>query len=94
VEELRALVVELVEANAGLREVIAAKDHQIALQERRIVELERRLGTDSSNSRGLLPRLRTTQQPRRDGSQCEYQCPLQCRGSSMMTWIWRLVRCW
>ena len=37
VEELRALVVELWEANAGLREVIAA-------QEQRIAELERRLG--------------------------------------------------
>jgi transposase len=50
VEELRALVVELVEANAGLREVIAAKDHQIASQEWRIVKLERRLGQDSSTS--------------------------------------------
>lgn len=39
VEELRALVVELWEANAGLREVIAA-------QEQRIAELERRLGKD------------------------------------------------
>jgi hypothetical protein len=38
VEELRALVVELLAANAGLREVIAAKDHQIASLERRIVE--------------------------------------------------------
>jgi transposase len=43
VEELRALVVELWEANAGLREVIAA-------QEQRIAELERRLGKDSSTS--------------------------------------------
>ena len=49
-EELRALVGELLEANAGLREVIATKDHQIASQERRIVELERRLGADSSTS--------------------------------------------
>ena len=48
--ELRALVVELVEANAGLREVIAAKDHQIASLERRIAELERQLGADSSTS--------------------------------------------
>jgi hypothetical protein len=48
VEELRALVVELVRANAGLREVVAAKDAQIAAAERRIVELERRLGEDSS----------------------------------------------
>jgi transposase len=50
VEELRALVMELLEANAGLQEVIAAKDHQIASQERRIAELERRLGVDSSTS--------------------------------------------
>jgi transposase len=50
VEELRALVVELLEANAGLREVIAAKDHQIVAAERRIAELERRLGEDSSTS--------------------------------------------
>jgi transposase len=50
VEELRALVVELMEANAGLREVIAVKDHQIASAERRIAELERRLGEDSSTS--------------------------------------------
>jgi transposase len=50
VEELRALVVELVEANAGLREVIAAKDHQIVAAEQRIAELERRLGADSSSS--------------------------------------------
>ena len=50
VEELRALVVELVEANAGLREVIAAKDHQLAAAERRIAELERRLNEDSSTS--------------------------------------------
>ncbi|MGH4011641.1 MAG: IS66 family transposase [Pseudonocardiaceae bacterium] len=49
-EELRALVVEVVEANAGLRKVIAAKDDQIACQERRIAELEQRLGADSSNS--------------------------------------------
>jgi hypothetical protein len=48
VGELRALVVELLEANAGLREVIAAKDHQIASVERRIGELERRLGADLS----------------------------------------------
>jgi hypothetical protein len=34
VGELRALVVELVEVNAGPREVIAAKDHQIASLER------------------------------------------------------------
>lgn len=47
---LRALVVELVEVNAGLREVIAAKDHQIASLERRIEELERGLGADSSTS--------------------------------------------
>jgi hypothetical protein len=50
VEELRALVVELWEANAGLREVIAAQDHQIVAVERRIAELERRLGEDSSTS--------------------------------------------
>jgi transposase len=50
VEELRALVVELMQANAGLREVIAAKDHQISSLERRIAELERRLGADSSTS--------------------------------------------
>lgn len=49
-DELRAFVVELLEANAGLREVIAAKDHQIASLERRIGELERRLGADSSTS--------------------------------------------
>jgi transposase len=52
-EELRALVVELMEANAGLREVIAAKDHQIASLERRIAELERQLGADSSASSRL-----------------------------------------
>ncbi|MGH3940158.1 MAG: hypothetical protein ACRDTG_16305 [Pseudonocardiaceae bacterium] len=39
VQELRALVVELVEVNAGLREVIATKDHQIASFQRRIEEL-------------------------------------------------------
>ncbi len=50
VEELCALGVELVEANADLRKVIAAKDDQIAGQERRIAELEQRLGADSSNS--------------------------------------------
>jgi len=50
VEELRALVVELVEANAWLREVIAAKDQQIASLERRIAELERQLGADSLTS--------------------------------------------
>jgi transposase len=50
VEELRALVVELLEVNAGLRDVIATKDHQIASLEQRIVELERRLGADSSTS--------------------------------------------
>lgn len=50
VEELRALVVELVEVNGGLREVIAAKDHQIASAERRIAEVERQLGADSSTS--------------------------------------------
>lgn len=44
VEKLHALVVELVEANADLRKVIAAKDDQIACQERRIAELEQRLG--------------------------------------------------
>lgn len=49
-EELRALIVALLEANAGLQEVIAAKGHQIAAQERRIVELERRRGADSSTS--------------------------------------------
>jgi transposase len=49
-EELHALVVELVEANAGLREVIAAQDHQIASLEQRIAELERQLGADSSTS--------------------------------------------
>lgn len=48
--ELRALVVELVEVNAGLQEVIATKDRQIASQEQRIAELERRLGADSSTS--------------------------------------------
>ena len=50
VEELRALVVELVQANTGLREVIAAKDHQIASLGRRIAELERQLGADSLTS--------------------------------------------
>jgi transposase len=50
VAELRALVVELLEVNAGLRDVIATKDHQIASLEQRIVELERRLGADSSTS--------------------------------------------
>jgi transposase len=50
VEELHALVVELMQANAGLREVIAAKDHRIASLERRIAELDRRLGADSSTS--------------------------------------------
>ncbi|MGH3984276.1 MAG: IS66 family transposase [Pseudonocardiaceae bacterium] len=51
------MVVELVEVNAGLQDVIAAKDHQIAAAERRIAvqderiaELERRLGKDSSTS--------------------------------------------
>lgn len=34
VEELRALVVELWEVNAGLREVIAVKDRQIVSLER------------------------------------------------------------
>lgn len=48
--ELCALVGELVEANAGLREVVAAKDGQIAVLEARIAELERRLGADSSTS--------------------------------------------
>ena len=50
VEELRALVVELLEANAGLREVIAAKDCQLGAAERRIAALERRLGVGSSTS--------------------------------------------
>jgi len=50
VEELRALVVELMEANAGLREVISAKENQIDSAEQRIAELERRLGADSSSS--------------------------------------------
>jgi hypothetical protein len=49
-EELRALVVGLVEANAGVREVIAANDHQIASLKRRLAELERQLGADSSTS--------------------------------------------
>ncbi|MBV9030398.1 MAG: IS66 family transposase [Pseudonocardiales bacterium] len=48
--ELRALVVGLVEVDAGLHEVVAAKDRQIASQEQRIAELERRLGADSSTS--------------------------------------------
>jgi transposase len=50
VEELRALVGELVQDNAGVREVIAAKDGQIAAVEARIAELERRLGADASTS--------------------------------------------
>jgi hypothetical protein len=50
VEELHARVVELLEVNAGLGDVIAAKDHQIASLEQRIAELERRLGADSSTS--------------------------------------------
>jgi hypothetical protein len=50
VGELRALVVELVEVNAGPREVIAAKDRQIASLEQRVVELARRVGADSSTS--------------------------------------------
>jgi transposase len=50
VEGLRALVVEVLEANAGLREAIAVKDHRIASLEQRIVELERRLAADSSTS--------------------------------------------
>jgi transposase len=50
VEELRALVVELLEAHADLQKVIAVKDHQIVCLERRIAELERRLGADSSTS--------------------------------------------
>ena len=44
------MVGELVEANVGLREVIAAKDDQIAAAQARIAELERRLGADSSTS--------------------------------------------
>jgi hypothetical protein len=58
VEELRALVVELVQANTGLREVIAAKDHQIASLGRRIAELERQLGADSSTSSRHRRRIR------------------------------------
>jgi transposase len=50
VEELRALVVELLEVNAGLREVIAAKDEQITSQAARIEALERQLSKDSSTS--------------------------------------------
>jgi transposase len=50
VEELRALVAELLEVNAGLGDVIAVKDRQIASLEQRIGELERRLGADSSTS--------------------------------------------
>jgi Family of unknown function (DUF6444) len=49
-EELCALVGELVEAKVGLREVIAARDGQIAVLEAWIVELERRLGADSLTS--------------------------------------------
>jgi transposase len=50
VEELRALVTQLVEANAGLREAVAARDDRIASLEARIVELQRRLDADSSKS--------------------------------------------
>lgn len=50
VVELCALIEELVEVNAGLREAIAMKERQIASQEQRIAELERRLGVDSSTS--------------------------------------------
>jgi hypothetical protein len=50
VEELRALVVELLKVTAGLWDVIAAKDHQIASLEQQIAELERRLDADSSTS--------------------------------------------
>jgi hypothetical protein len=50
VEELRALVVELLEVNAGLREVIAAKDEQITSQAARIEALERQVSKDSSTS--------------------------------------------
>jgi transposase len=50
VEELRALVAELLEVNAGLRDVIAAKDDQIASQSARIEALERELSKNSSTS--------------------------------------------
>jgi transposase len=52
VEELRALVTQLVEANAGLREAVAVRDDRIALLEARIriAELQRRLDADSSKS--------------------------------------------
>jgi transposase len=56
-EELRALVAALREANARLREVIEAKDAQleaaqaqIAVLSGRVADLERRLGKDSSTS--------------------------------------------
>jgi hypothetical protein len=50
----RALVVELWEANAGLREVIAA-------QEERIAELERRRGKDCSTRTSRRPWTRLPQ---------------------------------
>jgi transposase len=56
-EELRALVAALREANARLRDVVEAKDAQleaaqaqIAVLSGRVAELERRLGKDSSTS--------------------------------------------
>jgi transposase len=66
VEGLRALVVEVLEANAGLREAIAVKDHQIASLEQRIVELERRLAADSLTSN------------RPPSSDSPYRKPLRC----------------
>jgi transposase len=56
-EELRALVASLREANARLREVVEAKDAQLAAAQAqigvltgRVEDLERRLGKDSSTS--------------------------------------------
>ena len=56
-EDLRALVAALREANARLREVVEAKDAQleaaqaqIAVLSGRVADLERRLGKDSSTS--------------------------------------------
>ena len=50
VEQLRALVVELMEVIAAKDQQIAAAERRIANQEERIAELERRLGADSSTS--------------------------------------------
>lgn len=44
------LVVELVEVNAGLREMIAAQDHRIASLKAQTAESQRRLNADSSTS--------------------------------------------